>query len=81
MYVLTDRGRKWLGESDSDSSSASRACIDWTERRHHLGGALGAAVFRSLAGRKWIAAIRGTRHTSRGSRVGAAVRNSVRGRP
>jgi len=26
------------------------ACQDWTERRPHLGGALGAAVLRALIG-------------------------------
>jgi DNA-binding transcriptional ArsR family regulator len=61
MYSLTDRGRQWLGESDANLSGASRACIDWTERRHHLGGVLGAAVLCSLTERRWIATIRGTR--------------------
>lgn len=61
MYSLTDRGRKWLGESHAVPSGASRACIDWTERRHHLGGALGAALLRALTERRWIARIRGTR--------------------
>jgi len=61
MYTLTDRGRKWLGASDVIGVGASRACIDWTERRHHLGGALGAAVLCSLTERRWIARIQGTR--------------------
>jgi len=40
---------------------ASRACVDWTERRHHPGGALGATVFSWLAERRWISTIRGDR--------------------
>jgi hypothetical protein len=31
-----------------------RACLDWTERRHHLGGGLGAALLIALLERGWI---------------------------
>jgi DNA-binding transcriptional ArsR family regulator len=31
-----------------------RTCLDWTERRHHLGGALGAALLDALVGRGWL---------------------------
>jgi DNA-binding transcriptional ArsR family regulator len=30
-----------------------RACLDWTERRHHLAGALGAAVFEHMIEQSW----------------------------
>ncbi|BAQ70415.1 HTH-type transcriptional regulator ydfF [Rhodovulum sulfidophilum] len=30
-----------------------RACLDWSERRFHLGGGLGAAVLSQLYARKW----------------------------
>lgn len=29
------------------------ACLDWSERRHHLGGALGAAIFNAFVERNW----------------------------
>jgi len=29
-------------------------CLDWSERRHHLGGALGAALLSAMIERKWI---------------------------
>lgn len=29
-------------------------CLDWSERRFHLGGALGAALLQSLVERKWL---------------------------
>lgn len=29
-------------------------CLDWSERRHHLGGALGAALLSSMIERKWF---------------------------
>ncbi len=32
----------------------SRLCLDWSERRHHLGGALGAAVLERILARGWV---------------------------
>jgi DNA-binding transcriptional ArsR family regulator len=32
----------------------ARQCLDWSERRHHLAGALGAALARTLFERKWL---------------------------
>ena len=37
------------------------ACLDWTERRPHLGGALGAALWAELVTRGWITRRPGTR--------------------
>jgi len=71
MYSLSDHGRAWLGDRSADLPAASRACIDWTERRHHFGGALGAALFSHLEAHRWIAPVRGTRSirvTQRGVR-------------
>ena len=31
----------------------SRLCLDWSERRHHLGGALGAALLERILARGW----------------------------
>jgi DNA-binding transcriptional ArsR family regulator len=60
-YHLTDLGQKWwlefgmiLPASACSREFSSRACIDWTERRHHLGGALGAALFSRLMQLRWI---------------------------
>jgi DNA-binding transcriptional ArsR family regulator len=33
----------------------ARPCLDWTERRHHLAGALGAALLNTFRERKWVA--------------------------
>jgi len=32
----------------------SRACLDWSERRSHLGGALGAALLEMMIARSWL---------------------------
>jgi hypothetical protein len=38
-----------------------RPCLDWSERRPHLAGALGAAICSHSLERKWIARNEGTR--------------------
>jgi DNA-binding transcriptional ArsR family regulator len=40
------------------------ACLDWTERRPHLGGALGAALYARCVERGWVVKRRGTRAVS-----------------
>jgi DNA-binding transcriptional ArsR family regulator len=39
----------------------TRPCLDWTERRHHLAGALGAAFTTSFLERGWIERLPGSR--------------------
>lgn len=44
---------------DIDAARALRrrfvgACVDWSERRPHLGGAIGAAVLQVALNRKWV---------------------------
>ncbi len=34
--------------------ATARACLDWSERRPHVGGALGAALLSELLGRRWL---------------------------
>lgn len=40
---------------------ALRPCLDWSERRPHLGGQLGACVLESLLSRDWVRRRRGSR--------------------
>lgn len=67
-YLLTESGQKWwrdfgmpLPASARPRELSSRACVDWTERRHHLGGSLGTALFSRLAELRWIATNPGKR--------------------
>ena len=60
-----------LREFDTERRALVRTCIDWTERREHLGGALGAGVATALLERDWIRRRRGSRAlivTERGRR-------------
>ncbi len=55
VYVVTAWGARELESREVDLVWArqarrlfSRGCLDWTERRDHLGGALGAAILDAL---------------------------------
>jgi DNA-binding transcriptional ArsR family regulator len=50
-----------------------KACLDWSERRHHLAGTLGAALMTRFTELKWVA-----RDTTPGSRVVNFSRNGER---
>ncbi|WP_432922966.1 ArsR/SmtB family transcription factor [Microbispora sp. CA-135349] len=63
--LLTVSGAEALTELGVDVERVRRArrrfapdCLDWLERRPHLGGALGAAVLDRLLAREWL--VRGT---------------------
>lgn len=60
-YELTPAGARALARRgvNLETARASRrrfatACLDWTERRPHLGGALGAAVLGALRARGYV---------------------------
>lgn len=60
-YQVTDAGAKSLAALgvDLDHARGQRrrfayGCLDWSERRPHLGGALGAALLRVTLSRKWV---------------------------
>jgi DNA-binding transcriptional ArsR family regulator len=76
-YELTARGEEWLDAFGIDVTALraarrtlARPCLDWSERRHHLAGAMGAALVTRLLELRWLARIEGTR----------AVRLTLRGR-
>ncbi|MCC3773385.1 helix-turn-helix transcriptional regulator [Streptomyces sp. UNOB3_S3] len=57
---VTPEGRAWLADAlgfEQPSSARRplvRGCLDWTERRPHLGGALGAALCATALERRWV---------------------------
>lgn len=60
--ALTETGRTWLRDLGIDDHPAPtsrrahvRTCLDWTERRPHLAGAVGAALFRHGLDHGWLA--------------------------
>jgi DNA-binding transcriptional ArsR family regulator len=66
IVCLTGEGRQFLIgrgiEIDSferNKRPLCRTCVDWSERKHHLGGAVGAAVLARALAKNW--AVRGPR--------------------
>ena len=60
---LTALGRDWFSDIAGSTSLSrrdciARMCLDWTERRHHLGGPLGTVLLNCLCDRKWMARMR-----------------------
>ncbi|WP_374653253.1 ArsR/SmtB family transcription factor [Dongia sp.] len=64
---LTPKGRKVLAglgiavEAAKHSRVFCRPCLDWSERRPHLAGAIGAALASHCFGKHWIEHIRDSR--------------------
>lgn len=61
-FMPTPSGEQFLCEFGLDVSALTRgrrpqskACLDWTERVPHIGGALGAVLFDRLVERGWLA--------------------------
>jgi DNA-binding transcriptional ArsR family regulator len=61
IYMITDKGWKWLSVFDileDDISNTrrpvARQCLDWSERRPHLAGQLGALLLHKMTERKWF---------------------------
>jgi DNA-binding transcriptional ArsR family regulator len=60
-YEITRRGEELLAHWRIDTEALrrtrrafARRCLDWTERRYHLAGALGAALFEKFLQFHWI---------------------------
>ena len=67
--AITPAGAQWFAHVGIDTSTLGqqrrmvcRPCLDWSERRHHLGGALGAALLQRLFDGGWA-------HRAQDSRV------------
>lgn len=76
--TLTASGRAWLAglgvvPSPSRGRPVVRWCLDWSERRHHLAGGLGAALLSGFLERRWLAAPAGARRELRLTRAGRAA--------
>jgi DNA-binding transcriptional ArsR family regulator len=65
---LTQHGKRFFAKRGIDIDVLSRAhrplcrtCLDWSERRSHLAGTLGAAIFDAILSRGWAARDRRSR--------------------
>ena len=60
-FTLAPHGRRIFSELGVDVDNVqgerrrfARACMDWTERRPHLAGSLGASVLHLLVHKRWV---------------------------
>jgi DNA-binding transcriptional ArsR family regulator len=60
-FAITGRGERELGRFGLDIDAirgarraTARACLDWSERRPHVAGALGSALLDELLRRRWL---------------------------
>jgi DNA-binding transcriptional ArsR family regulator len=68
-FALTPSGMDWLEAAMGIDVAALRAgrrplvrsCLDWTERRPHLGGAVGAALCERFLAEGWVTRVIGGR--------------------
>ncbi|QDZ29817.1 helix-turn-helix transcriptional regulator [Noviherbaspirillum sp. UKPF54] len=58
--AVTETGRRWFAQIGIDTDALAskrrlfcRTCLDWSERRHHLAGSLGAALFTRCIEQGW----------------------------
>ena len=65
---LTPSGGAWFSSLGIDASGLAkqrrafcRPCLDWGERRHHLGGALGTALLERIEALGWARRVKGSR--------------------
>jgi DNA-binding transcriptional ArsR family regulator len=59
-YEITDAGRAWLSHMSIDVEGLrgrplARRCMDWSERRPHIGGPLGSALLERMLALRWLA--------------------------
>ncbi len=81
-YDVTPSGQEQLGRLGVDVAEMREqrrrfafGCLDWSERRPHLGGAVGAGIFQAALKRRWVQQdldSRALRLTSAGKREMAA---------
>ena len=64
-FVLTQEGERFLRRLGIHAAplralrrSFASKCLDWTERHHHVGGAVGAALLTRFFEMKWVARMR-----------------------
>jgi len=67
-YAVTPSGREWfealrikVPASTIVQKNLVRRCLDWTERRHHIAGTLGCAMYKRFRELRWLLPVRDTR--------------------
>lgn len=61
LFIVTEAGKSWLNKLGIDLHALinkrrplARPCLDWSERKVHLGGSLGQALLEKLIDLDWL---------------------------
>jgi DNA-binding transcriptional ArsR family regulator len=78
-FEVTSKGSKWFAEMKIDTDELkhqrrafAKTCLDWSERRHHISGALGAALLDKMLTADWLRRTKNSRAiviTSKGQKT------------
>jgi DNA-binding transcriptional ArsR family regulator len=78
QFVLTESGKEWfqlngikIVNLENSRRPVVRTCLDWSERKFHVAGGLGAALLKLMIDEDWIRRKRDSREliiTSKGTR-------------
>jgi DNA-binding transcriptional ArsR family regulator len=67
-FELSSAGEKWFNslgigvdELKKQKRKFARPCLDWSERKHHLAGSLGAALLNQMISDGWLRSTDGSR--------------------
>jgi hypothetical protein len=67
-FALTPKGARWFESHGMPAETSAnsrrvlcRPCLDWGERRHHLAGALGAALMQHCFTLRWARRVASSR--------------------
>lgn len=60
-YIITGKGWQWLSQLDIHNEhiengrrSLARQCLDWSERKPHMAGQIGALLMQKMLERNWL---------------------------
>ncbi len=68
-FAVTDNGSAWFKDLGIEAPACdgkgtpklAKQCLDWTERRPHVAGSLGIAMYKRFLDLKWVVAVPGSR--------------------
>ncbi|SRR5258706_5844896 len=67
-FDITTKGKKWfldlgidIDDLKQQRRSLLRPCLDWSERRNHIAGSLGAALLDKMLSSDWVRRIKNSR--------------------
>ncbi|TGG92825.1 ArsR family transcriptional regulator [Natronospirillum operosum] len=82
---ITDQGREWFRQLGIDADEVAqsrrsfcRACLDWSERKDHLAGALGAALLSRILELGWARRVEDSRAIEFSAQGEASLRGLMR---